>query len=279
LRRIIPAFIVVFLALSVAKAQTQEAAAVSPETIPTATRSQADCTGFIAEGAVPHDLFVVGGADDDFHSVARQWVTGESVFISGPKGEGGIPVGAEYNVVRPAKELFRTMHYQGEGSELRKLGRPYEDVAQVRVTHVSPQGVVAEVTFGCSSVQHGDILLPFQPHAAPEYTVSKPLDHFLPSDPTKVQGRITASRNNFGFFGHDTVVYLNLGQSSGMRPGMRFRVYKVLQPEATGAIARQRTPEETIGEAIVLSVEGKSSVAMIVSSYREISAGDYVEEE
>lgn len=279
MRRTILAFIVVFLAVSVGKAQTRETGAVSPETIPTATRSQADCTGFIAESAVPHDLFVVGGADDDFHSVARQWVTGESVFLSRQKGEGDIAMGAEYNVVRPAKELFRTMHYQGEGSELRKLGKPYEDVAQVRVTHVNPQGVVAEVTFSCTAVQHGDILLPFQPHAAPGYAISKPLDHFLPLDPTKMQGRITASRNNFGFFGHDTVVYLNLGQGSGTQPGMRFRVYKVLQPEATGTVARQRTPEETIGEAIVLSVEEKSSVAMIVSSYREISAGDYVEEE
>jgi hypothetical protein len=34
-----------------------------------------------------------------------------------------------------------------------------------------------------------------------------------------------------------------------------------------------------VGEVVVLSVQEKSCAAMVVSSYREISAGDYVEEE
>ena len=36
---------------------------------------------------------------------------------------------------------------------------------------------------------------------------------------------------------------------------------------------------ETIGEAVVLSVNSKSSVALVVSSYREIAAGDHIEAE
>jgi hypothetical protein len=218
---------------------------------------------------VPHDLYVLGGEDDDFHSVVRQFVQGESIYISQQEGQ-NFTVGAQYRVVRPANELFRTMHYQGERGTIRTLGKPYEDVAQVMVTHVSPEGVVAKITFSCASIVPGDTLMPFQPRAIPEYTVSKPLDPFVPLDSNKQHGKITASRNNVGYFGQQTVVYLNIGENEGAKPGQRFRIYKQ---------SHRHTSTETVGEAVVLSVQGKSSVAMIVASYREISAGDFIEAE
>jgi hypothetical protein len=220
----------------------------------------------------------VGGADDDFHSIVRQFVKGDSIFISRHRGE-DLTVGAEYSVVRPANELFRTMHYQGQRSDISKSGIPYEDVGRVKVTHVGLFGTVAAVTFSCGSIVPGDTLVPFQPRAVWEYTVTKPLDHFAPLDKNKQHGRITASRNNFGNFGRETVVYLNLGEKEGAQAGQRYRIYKVIPPRATGFLASQWTPPETVGEAVVLSVQARSCVAMIVSSYREISAGDYVEAE
>ena len=277
MRRITFSIGVVLLAVSAVGVQAQESGPASAS-IPVAVRSQADCTGFIAKPVVPHDMFVVGGADDDSHSVVRQFVEGDSIFISQHKDE-NIAVGAEYSVVRPANELFLTMRYQGERWDIRKLGKPYEDVGRVKVTHVNSEGTVAKIAFSCGPIVTGDTLVPFQPRAIPEYTVSKPLDHFAPLDSNKQHGRITASRNNFGFLGDETVVYLNLGENEGTKPGQRFRIYKVLPPHATGVLTSQRTPEETIGEAVVLSVQSKLCVAMVVSSYREISSGDYVEAE
>jgi len=276
-RRIAFTLAVVFLAVSAVIAQAQESGPVSAS-IPVAVRSQADCTGFIADAPVPRDLFVVGGGDDDFHSVVRQFVEGESIFISQSNGK-DIVVGAEFSVVRPAHELFLTMHYQGQRGEIRRLGKPYEDVGKVRVTRVNPEGAVARVTFSCASIVPGDTLVPFQPRAIPEYTVSKPLDHFMPLDNNKQHGRITASHNNLGYFGNEAVVYLNIGDKEGAKPGERFRIYKVLPPYRTGFLATQATTPETIGEAVILSVQGKSSVAMVISGYREIAAGDYVEAE
>ena len=275
MRRIALKLAVVFLAVSALTAQAQETGPVSPS-IPVAVRSQADCTGFIADAAVPHDLFVIGGGDDDFHSAVRQFVVGDSIFISQSKD---IAVGAEFSVVRPANELFLTMHYQGQRGDIRRLGKPYEDVAKVRVTHVNPEGAVAKVTFSCASIVPGDTLVPFQPRAIPEYTVSKPLDHFTPLDNNKQHGRIIAAHNNLGYFGDHTVVYLNIGDKEGAKPGQRFRIYKVLPPHTTGFLATQPTPPETIGEAVVLSVQGKSCVAMVIAGYREITTGDYVEAE
>ena len=278
MRRIVFVVAIVFLAMSAVIAQAQESGPVSTVPVPVAVRSQADCTGFVAKPPVPRDLFVVGGGDDDFHSAVRQFVEGDSIFITHHKG-GDIAVGAEYSVIRPARELFLTRHYQGQGWDLHKLGKPYEDVGQIKVTHVNPEGAVAMVTFSCGSIVPGDTLVPFQPRAIPEFTVSKPLDHFMPLDSNKKHGRITASHNNFGYLGAETVVYLNLGENEGAKPGQRFRIYKLLAPHTTGFLTSERTPPETIGEAVVISVRSKSCVAMVVSSYREISAGDHVEAE
>lgn len=277
MRRIAFVIGVVFFGVSALIAQAQETGAATATTVPLATHTQSACTGFIAKPSIPRDVFVLGGADDDFHSAVRQFVAGDSVFISGKSGD--IAVGADFSVVRPADELFRTMRYTGERWDIRGLGKPYEDIAQVKVTHVNPDGVVAKVTFSCEPIMPGDTVVPFQPRTIPEYTLSAPLDHFTPvSDKTK-EHRITATRNNYGFFGEQTVVYLNLGQSDGAKPGQRFRIYKILPPHTTGFLAWEKTPPETVGEAVVLSVQSTSCVAMVVSSYREISAGDYVEQE
>ena len=266
----------VFLALSAVIVLAQENEPGAPASLPAAVRSQADCAGFIAETPVARNLSVVGGADDDFRSTVRQFVEGESIFIS-QRGKGDIAVGSEYRVVRPGKEIFRTTHYQGQGADLKKLGKPYEDIAKIQVTRVGPEGAVAKIVFSCQPIVPGDALVPFQPRAVPQYTVTKPLAQFIPLDKYKQYGRITASPNNSGSFGRETIVYVDLGERQGNLPGRRLRIYKVLPPEKTGFMTGQRTPPETVGEAIVLSVEWKSCVAMIVSSYREISVGDYVE--
>jgi hypothetical protein len=287
----------VLLAGPVLTAQTppKEPAASS---VPVAVPFQADCSGFIAAKAVPRDLVVTGGEDDTFHSDIRQYVEGDTVFISQHNG-GALTPGAVYNVIRPARELFLTMQYPGERGDLRKLGKPYENVGRVKVlprnadragnvesvsgnaslTRPNAKGIVAEVTFSCGAIERGDILVPFQPTAIPDYTLSKPLDPFAPLDSSKQQGRITASRNNYDYVGAQTVVYLNLGAKDGTKPGQRFRIYKQLPPHSTGYLTIAPVPPEVVGEAVVLSVRTTSCTAMVVSSYREISAGDYVEAE
>jgi hypothetical protein len=227
---------------------------------------------------VPGDLFVVGGADDDLHSVVRSFSTGESVFVSS-HGRQDFVVGSEYSVVRRAKDLFRTRRYSGQGWDISRLGRPYEDVGRVKVTHASPFGTVAQVTFACGPIHPGDLLVPYQPRPIPEYLSGQQLDRFAPPDENKAHGMITAALNNFGFVGERNIVYLNLGEDVGTKPGQRFRIIKPLPPHPTGFLRSERTAPETIGEAVVLSVRANSSVAIIVRSFREVSAGDAVEAE
>lgn len=299
MHRKIYALVVVYLASSPLISIAQQTALV-PASIPAANHSQADCSGFISSTSIPRDMVVVGGDDNPFHSVVRQWVEGDTVLIGQRKGA-DIALAGEYNVVRPADDLFLTMHYSDERTGIRKSGKPYENVGrvklvplnpgeavgevtsfsgEVRLKHAEPAGVIAKVTFSCTSIVPGDILVPFQPSPLPDYTVSKPLDPFTPLDSNKQHGRITAIHDNTGFVGAETTIYLNLGEKDGAKPGQRFRIYKrPPSPSKTALFLPNQAPVETIGEAVVLSVQPKSCTAMVISSYREITAGDYVEAE
>jgi len=277
-RRIGFAGVVASLAAGLFTLLAQETPSASPESVPTVVRSQADCTGFVANPDVPHNLFVVGGADDDFRSVTRQFVEGESIRISPRKGS-ELAVNEEYSVVRSADELFLTSHYEGQRSDIARSGRPYEDVAKIKLTHVDREGAMARITFSCQPVMRGDIVVPLQARAIPEYVPSQSVDRFTTASKEKYLGRIIGTPKNAGFLGKEAIIYLNVGEREGALPGQRFRIFRVEGPSSSGSMSSQKTPPETVGEAVVLSVQARSCVAIVISSIREISAGDYVENE
>ena len=243
--------------------------------IPAATPSQADCTGFITSGNVSTDTIVLDGADNDFRAPIREFRFGDSVYLYS-HGNTKFSVGDQFSIVRPAKELFRTTRYNGEYWSIHGLGKPYEDTGRVRVTHVTPEGAVAEVNFNCGPIYPGDIALPYQPRSIPEYVPAK-LDRF-PLRNGKTLGTIVAARNNYGALKDGDIVYLNLGQENGARVGQLYRVYFVLlAPSHWPTFSHAPGPRETVGEVVVLSVQEKSSAAIIVNSARDIDLGYGVE--
>jgi len=119
--------------------------------------------------------------------------------------------------------------------------------------------------------------LPYEARPIPQYTPTAHLDRFaLPNG--KLVGAITAGRDNTGTLGVGRIAYVNLGQEDGVRPGQRFRVFHIFR-EHTGAgfWAHPETPRETLGELVILSTQARSSVAMVISSLREITLGDGIE--
>jgi hypothetical protein len=71
---------------------------------------------------------------------------------------------------------------------------------------------------------------------------------------------------------------VNLGQEDGVSPGQRFRVFRIFREQTgEGFWAYPETPRETTGELIILSTQARSSVAMVISSVREITLGDGIE--
>jgi hypothetical protein len=243
--------------------------------IPVATPFQADCTGFITSSHVPTDVIVLNGADNDLRSPIRQFTTSESIYLHS-RGNANFSVGEQFSLVRPANLLFRTTRYNGEHWMIRGVGKPYEDVGRVQVTHVTPEGAVAEVSFACGPIYPGDIALPYQPRPIPEYVPAK-LDRFpLPNG--KIQGTIVAARDNFASITRGDIVYFNFGQKDGAQVGQRYRVYYSLSsPRRWASFVHAREPRETVAEAVVLSTQEKSAVAIIVNSLRDVNVGYGVE--
>ncbi len=272
MKRTILLFAGVFFLSALTVALAQQA-----QPIPAATRTEADCSGFIAGNKLPEDVTVLDGADDDFNTPIRQFATGDSIFLRS-RGDAKVAVGSEFSLVRSGNFTFKVTWYDGQRGSIRSLGHPYDDVGRVKVTSLTPQGAVAQVTFACGAVFPGDIAVPYQQRPIPEYTPSAEFDPFvLPNG--KMLGAITATRGNEGAIGDRSIVYINLGQEDGVQVGQRFRIFRVVRDHIEGLKAFPDTPRESTGELIVLSVQDRSSVAIVVRSTRDIWLGDGLEVE
>jgi hypothetical protein len=273
--RLLFSFAGVFFLVATTAGLAQETPTTPAPTLPTASRSEIECSGFIAGTPVPQDIYILDGADNDLHSPVRQFTPRDSVFLRGRRGT-AFTVGAEYSLLRPATQTFRTSWYEGQHWSIRTLGQPYEDVGRVRVTHVIPQGAVAEVTFACGPINSGDLAVPYQPRAIPEYTPPVTFDRFATPN-GKMVGAITAAQNNHGVLGKGTIAYINLGETDGVRPGQHFRIFRIVRDRVEGLLTFPDTPPESVGEMTILSTQEKASAGMVTSSSREISLGDGVE--
>jgi hypothetical protein len=266
----------VFLLVVAAAALAQEASTPQAPAVPAATRADIDCSGFIAASKLPADVYVLDGADDVFRQPLKQFSTGDMVYL---RYGGGTKVaeGTEFALVRSGGQIFETAFwYGGQGGSLRSLGKPYVDVGRVKVTRVTSAGAVAQVTFACGPVHPGDLALPFKPRPIPEYTPTKDFDRFaLPNG--KKLGAITAAQDNVGMLGTGSIAYVNLGETDGVRPGQKFRIFTMMRDRIEGLHAVPAMPRESVGELVILSTQQKSAVGLVVKCLREIFLGDGIE--
>ncbi len=283
----------VFLFVGLASGLGQETPSAGG--IPAASLSNSECSGFVSGTPLDNNIYVFSGADNDSRMLDRQIRNSHYVYLRTRKGE-NLTQGIEYRLVRRAREKFfegwfasgltpirmfgRASWYPEQDASIRSLGHPYEDVARVKVTTVTPQGAVAEVTFACGPVNANDIAIPYQVRPVPSLVPGAQLDRFavLPKD--KQLGAITAAANNAGMLGNGSLAYVNLGESDGVHAGQRLRIFHIDRYVVEGWwAAAQDTPVETVGEMIILSTQERSSVAIIVRAIREISLGDGIVQE
>jgi len=216
------------------------------------------------------------GADDDLHMPYKQFTTGDMIYLRYGRGT-NVAEGAEYAIVRSGRQTFETAFwYGGQGGSLRSLGKPYEDVGRVKVTRVTPVGAVAQVTFACDALYPGDLAVPYEPRPIPEYTPTANFDRFAPPNGKKL-GVITAAKNNVDILGRGDIAYINLGESDGVRPGQKYRVFHIMHEQSADSPPARALPRESTGELVILSTQEKSSVGIVVFGLREIFLGDGIE--
>lgn len=270
--------------------------ATAARAVPAATFSQFGCTGFISGKRLAGDIQVFNGADNNLYEPLHQFVLGDFVYLR-RKDHQSFRVGEAYSLVRPEtgglldptwlpgkienQILPPSSWYKLQRFDIKKLGWPYDNTGLVRVEKVAPQGAVARIIFTCNGVNAQDIAVPYVPQPIPQYVPSLRRARFaLPNG--KLQGTIVADSIGSTYLARGDVAFLNIGANQNVRPGQAYRIYAISRNNIVmgleGIIPRMPSePRETIGEMIILHVQEKSSVGIIVQSWREISVGDGVE--
>jgi hypothetical protein len=286
------------LVLGAAVCSAQEAtqnAPVSPTPSAAAARqpdyTAINCSGFFTDEKVADEMRVVSGEQSNYKlSFAR----GDYLHINRGSSQ-GVRVGDRFRVVRPQGEPNEVNWFKWQSKLMKAMGTHYADLGQIRVVNVQPNVSVAEVTFSCNRMQRGDILRPYQERPVGPYKPAGPFDHFAP-----VSGRSVAmvvAGNDYGqLSGKNSIVYVNLGTSQGVKLGDYFRVFRYqgsraeTAPQTEGyqykmygygsAPTRYEwkdLPREVLGEGLVINLSRNSSTMIITYSDLEIYAGDYVE--
>lgn len=293
MRRVLTLLAGVFFLASVLPGWAQNQAEASGGTVAAADHSQIECSGYISTAPVAKDLYIDGGADNDFLDTFHAFKAGDYVFLHTQKGTGPL-VGQEYRLVRPISDSLKKSlirggmgplpdfgyvdYYPAEGRAIHQLGNPYADIGRVKIIKLTEEGVVAKVEFACTSVHIGDLAIPYESRPIPTFVPTAKPDRFALTN-GKLVGSIVAVKNNFESVGDNGIVYLNVGQEENVKPGEKFRVVQELRVPNQGLYVPPTLPEETVGEVVVLWTQEKSSVGVVVRSTRDIDAGDPIQME
>jgi len=281
-------------------------AAASAQAVPPPAPRTSDvyCSGLITTESVPRETYVITGEESNYKIVFNE---GAYVYINKGSSQ-GVKVGDEFSVVRPiTKDLYGIEWTKWQWSILKKMGTMWEDEGRVKVTIARPDVSIGQVENACDYVQRGDILLPFSERPVPPLK-NADFDRFAPANGKPLAMIITGKKFQQQS-GNNDIVYINLGNSQGVKVGDYFRIFRFTgtqhetdyqtpryafdmeQGDAVkdvgilgfGVVPKKwdwnNTPREDLGEGIVLRTGPNSSTVLITFTLREIFPGDYVEVE
>ena len=239
-----------------------------PRLVPAVKSADVYCSGFIRSAPVSNLLQVSSTYQKDKSSFATQ---GEYVRINhGSKGD--VTVGSMYQVIRPTRKVP-----DPDGGLGSSLGMHYLDVGQVQIVNVQEDYSLAQLLSSCDAMEPGDLLIPYVHFDVPDLPRNRSFSSAMKAT-GNIKGRVSFFRNSVAVTGSvyssttppsarsvvaaGGVVYLNVGESGGVKPGDLFIVYH-------GAAA--------VAEVAVLKVEEKTSTALVTYSVDAVILGDPVE--
>lgn len=257
-----------------------------------------NCSGIVTSEPVSRDTYVISGEQSETQNVFNQ---NQYVFISRGTSK-GVKVGDEFSVIRPVEDPTKVEWTKWQDSILRKMGTVWEDEGRVKVVDARPDVSVAQIEGVCGYVQRADILLPFTSRPEPALKETTKLDRFAPLN-GKSLAMVITSPKFIAQVGKNDFVYVNLGNSQGVKVGDYFRIFRYTGQQNETAYQTPRfgfdvdgdfgptygygvapkkwnysnVPREVLGEGVVTRIAPNSSTVLITFSNREIYAGDYVE--
>jgi len=239
-----------------------------PRQVPALKSSDVYCSGFIRSTPVSKMLQVSSTYQRDKSSFSTQ---GEYVRIN-HGSNADVTVGSTYQVVRATRKVSNP-----DGGLGSSLGMHYMDVGQIQIVQVQEDFSLAQVLYSCDAIEPSDVLLPYVRFDIPELPRNRSFSSAMKAT-GNIKGTVSFFRNSVAvagsvyssktppsaksIVGTGGVVYLNVGEAAGVKPGDLFIVYR-------GSAA--------IAEVAVLKVEEKSSSALVTYSTDGLVLGDQVE--
>jgi len=267
------------------------------------TPSMADlyCAGFLRKPE-PRSNFVSGGTESPFNT---NFANGEAIYLHGR----GYEVGQQYTIIRELRDPNRYELYAGQFSALKAAGRPYEELARVRIIDTRPHTAIARIEFSCDSVAPGDLVVPYEEKKLVNFHPPLRFDRFAPAN-GQVTGRILLAKDFDSELGAGATVYINIGANQGLKIGdfvraerlpgavtrdavdsLSFKAdsYEMTQNEPPvinptlldrghgPVIHSDDMPRRGVGEIVILGTTPTTASGMIVFSLEPIHVGDTVE--
>lgn len=260
-------------------------------TIQPPTQQDLYCSGMVTTDHVSRNTQLVSGEEANY---TITFSDGDYVYIN--KGsDKGVKAGDVFLVLRPLTNETYVQFFTWQDRLLHAMGQPWEDEGRVKVVVAHKKVSVAQVFDSCNYLQRGDVLLPYQERPVPQLKSEANFDRFAPPSGNK-KAMIVAGKGFTMQAGTDSIVYVNLGASQGVKVGDYFRIYRyedngnsfVYQEPNFGISVEgygsgpahypvKDLPREILGEGVVLRTSPNSSTVLITYSLKQIYGGDYCE--
>ena len=267
------------------------------------TPSVADlyCAGFVRKPE-PRSNFVTGGTESPFNT---NFSNGEAIYLHGK----GYEVGQQYTIIRELQDPNRYELYPGQFAAMKAAGRPYEELARVRIIDTRPRMAIARIEFSCDSVAPGDLVIPFEEKQIVNFHPPLRFDRFALAN-GQATGRILLAKDFDSELGAGGTVYVNIGSNQGLKVGDFLRAERLAEAVTRDAvdslsfkadayemtqnepplvnpsvldrghgpvIHTDQMPRRGVGEIVILGTTPTTATGMIVFSLEPVHVGDTVE--
>ena len=291
--------------LPVSELAKEPAAPLAPPKV--ATGNDLYCAGFINAAPTPNKFQIVGAEQEN---IRYHFSQGDVVYLNAGRAQ-GVESNMLFTVVRPLGGFHSPfVHTSGQ----RDLGVFTRELGVLRVFAVQETTSTARIVFSCDEMQLGDLLRAYEERRSPASDVSRPIPRYEPPS-GKQAGRIVLQRDHKEVLSPRDVVYIDLGQKSGVKVGDHLTIFRLAPDDANpvrfndddivqrrsggyqsdtfkgGTFSndhprkarqavkndRPQLPHKVVGELVVISVQGKSATAVVTRTTEEAHTGDWVE--
>jgi hypothetical protein len=211
---LLPLFVTLHPVRDVVRAQEASGIPSSDSRAPIVRRTDLYCAGFISDRQVTPEFYIIGGEKES----DQDWYTTPNVVYLNYGAKHGASVGESLYVIREKGKYENP--YTGKD-----LGRYYEELGILRLIGVQRNVSIARVESSCYQMRLGDFVRPYLGYVAPAPREYQPLNRYdLPSG--KLSGQIVLARDAREHLTERDVVYLDIGDSQGVKLGQYYTVYR-----------------------------------------------------